>query len=106
MYFNRDRIQTGRESQTEDLAGKTKERANRIIELSGKTEPARIDRQQLQREVVQDRTYSIQLSYRSYGFLTNVQIRTAYVQVYESVQHVWEAVLLAVQPSRGVLGFS
>ena len=27
MYFDRDKIQTGRESQTEDLAGKTEERA-------------------------------------------------------------------------------
>ena len=27
MYSNRDRIQTGRESQTEDLVGKTKEQA-------------------------------------------------------------------------------
>ena len=27
MYFDRDRIQTGRESQTKDLAGKTEERA-------------------------------------------------------------------------------
>ena len=27
MYFDRDRIQTGRESQTEDLAEKTEERA-------------------------------------------------------------------------------
>ena len=27
LYFDRDRIQTGRESQTEDLAEKTEERA-------------------------------------------------------------------------------
>ena len=27
MYFDRDKIQTGRESQTGDLAGKTEERA-------------------------------------------------------------------------------
>ena len=26
MYFDRDRIQTGRESQTKDLVGKTEER--------------------------------------------------------------------------------
>ena len=29
MYSDKDRIQTGRESQTEDLAEKTKERATR-----------------------------------------------------------------------------
>ena len=29
MYSDRDRIQTGRESQTEDLAEKTEERATR-----------------------------------------------------------------------------
>ena len=27
MYFDKDKIQTGRESQTEDLTGKTEERA-------------------------------------------------------------------------------
>ena len=29
MYFDRDRIQTGSESQTQDLAGKTEERTTR-----------------------------------------------------------------------------
>ena len=29
MYFDRDRIQTGKESQTDDLAEKTEERAAR-----------------------------------------------------------------------------
>ena len=53
MYSDRDRIQTRRESQTEDLAGKTEERAYRIAELPGRIGAARIDRQQLQRKAVQ-----------------------------------------------------
>ena len=52
MYSDRDRIQTERKNQTKDLAGKTEERANKITELLGRTEFARIDRHQLQREVV------------------------------------------------------
>ena len=52
MYSDRDRIQTRRESQTEDLDEKTKERANRITELPGRTRVVRINREQLQRKVV------------------------------------------------------
>ena len=44
MYFDRDRIQRGRESQTKDLAGKMEEQAYRITELPSKTRVVRIDR--------------------------------------------------------------
>ena len=40
LYFDKDRIQTGIESQTKDLAGKTEERENKITELPGMAEPA------------------------------------------------------------------
>ena len=68
MYSDRDMIPRGRESQTEDFAGKAKEWANKIIELPCRREPARIDRQQLQREAVQDRMNYVHLSYIPYGF--------------------------------------
>ena len=45
MYSDRDRIQTGRESQTKDLTKTMEERANRITELPGMTEAAWIERQ-------------------------------------------------------------
>ena len=74
LYSDRDRIQTQRESQTEDLVGKMEERTNRIIELPGRTRAVRIGREQLQRKVVQtvripynyrtDRTDYVQLLYR------------------------------------------
>ena len=59
MYSDKDRMQTRRESQTEDLAGKTEEQENRITELPGKTEVARVDRKQMQRNAIQ----TVRISY-------------------------------------------
>ena len=86
MYFDRDSIQTERESQTEDLAEKTEELIDRVTSFKVGRRP---HMKQLQRR----------LYYRT-------KFRTIVVQLYGSVPHVWEAVLLAVQLNRGVLGFN
>ena len=89
MYSDKDRIQTGRESHTEDLAEKTEELTDRVTELPGKKKTAQ---EEVAKEVVLP--YGI-----SYSCCTN---RTYSIQLYGSVPHVWEV----VQPSSGVLGFS
>ena len=93
MYSNRDMILTERESRTEDLAEKMEELTDRVTELPGRKKTAQ---EIVAKEVV-----------LPYGILYSCSTdRMHFVQLYGSVQHMWEAVLLVVQPSRGVLGFS
>ena len=70
MYFDRDRIQTEGESQTEGVVEKTEELTDMVTKFLGRTRAVQTRQGAAAEEVVQTVRNSIQLLCRLYGFLT------------------------------------